>query len=354
MGNCDSSNEFSRKRDYSEYTSNFSSPSLPTVAKRPEKKDDTKSPKLTKNLSSKNMKYILPESISKRQDITEVYKLSKNIVSYGATSLLYIGENNSKEKFAVKRVVKSTIKKKQKMFIKEAELCLKLHHENIIKYYEIYEDINFINIVMELGDADLFDVIVNSPNGVVPDLLAIDLLIQIFEVINENFVVKFDKNKKACPILKLIDFGNARKMSLDGEKLKNFSGTLCYMAPELFEKNGFDEKVDEWAAGILMFNMLTGCDPFGQKSESDLRTKILYNNIDFSTIKNERLRELNKKLLEKFVAKRISAREALEEIKNIKKDILSRKKYTNQSHNFSFINIFSFISLLYTYNNIII
>ena len=49
MGNCDSSNEFSRKRDYSEYTSNFSSPSLPTVAKRPEKKDDTKSPKLTKN-----------------------------------------------------------------------------------------------------------------------------------------------------------------------------------------------------------------------------------------------------------------------------------------------------------------
>ena len=314
MGNCDSSNEFSRKRDYSEYTSNFSSPSLPTVAKRPEKKDDTKSPKLTKNLSSKNMKYILPESISKRQDITEVYKLSKNIVSYGATSLLYIGENNSKEKFAVKRVVKSTIKKKQKMFIKEAELCLKLHHENIIKYYEIYEDINFINIVMELGDADLFDVIVNSPNGVVPDLLAIDLLIQIFEVINflhdnkiihcdikpENFVVKFDKNKKACPILKLIDFGNARKMSLDGEKLKNFSGTLCYMAPELFEKNGFDEKVDEWAAGIL---------------------------------KNERLRELNKKLLEKFVAKRISAREALEEIKNIKKDILSKNIFDNINNN---------------------
>ena len=347
MGNCDSSNEFSRKRDYSEYTSNFSSPSLPTVAKRPEKKDDTKSPKLTKNLSSKNMKYILPESISKRQDITEVYKLSKNIVSYGATSLLYIGENNSKEKFAVKRVVKSTIKKKQKMFIKEAELCLKLHHENIIKYYEIYEDNNFINIVMELGDADLFDVIVNSPNGVVPDLLAIDLLIQIFEVINflhdnkiihcdikpENFVVKFDKNKKACPILKLIDFGNARKMSLDGEKLKNFSGTLCYMAPELFEKNGFDEKVDEWAAGILMFNMLTGCDPFGQKSESDLRTKILYNNIDFSTIKNERLRELNKKLLEKFVAKRISAREALEEIKNIKKDILSKNIFDNINNN---------------------
>ena len=135
MGNCDSSNEFSRRRDYSEYTSNFSSPSLPTVAKRPEKNSDSKSRKLSKNLSSKNMKYILPENISKRQEITDTYKLSKNIVSYGATSLLYIGENASKEKFAVKRVVKSNIKKKQKMFLKEAELCLKLKHQNIIKYY---------------------------------------------------------------------------------------------------------------------------------------------------------------------------------------------------------------------------
>ena len=343
MGNCDSSNEFSRRRDYSEYTSNFSSPSLPTVAKRPEKNSDSKSRKLSKNLSSKNMKYILPENISKRQEITDTYKLSKNIVSYGATSLLYIGENASKEKFAVKRVVKSNIKKKQKMFLKEAELCLKLKHQNIIKYYEIYEDINFINIVMELGDSDLFDLIVNSPNGIVPDLLAIDLLTQIFDVINflhvnkiihcdikpENFVVKFDKNKKTFPVLKLIDFGNSRKMDNEGDNLKNFSGTLCYMAPELFEKKGFNEKVDEWAAGILMYNMLTGCNPFNLNSDSDYRNEIINTNIDFNIIKNERLRELNKKLLEKCPNKRISAKEALDEIKIIKNDIITRNIFSN-------------------------
>ena len=68
--------------------------------------------KSKKNLSPEKCKYILPENISKREDITNHYKLSKNLVSYGATSPLYIGENNKREKIAVKRILKSSIIKK--------------------------------------------------------------------------------------------------------------------------------------------------------------------------------------------------------------------------------------------------
>ena len=349
MGNCDSTNRFSQTKKFSEYTSNFSSPSLPKVASLKGKTTYLNSHKSKKNLSTEKYKYLLPETIAKRKDITNDYKLSKNIVSSGATSLLYIGENNQKEKFAVKRVVKSGVVKKQKMLIREAELCFKLNHKNIIKYYEIYEDINFINIVMELGDTDLFELIVNSPNEIVPDLFTIDVLIQIFEVIDylhsnniihcdikpENFVLKFDKsNKNNVPILKLIDFGNSRNMGIgDNAKLKNFVGTKEYMAPEIFEDNCFNEKVDEWAAGIIMYNMLTGCDPFKGESDSNYREKILYKEINFNLIKNERLRDLNKKLLERYVAKRISAREALEEIKSIKNEMITNNILININNN---------------------
>ena len=220
-----------------------------------------------------------------------------------------------------------------------------VNHKNIIKYYEIYEDIHFINIVMELGDTDLFELIVNSPNGIIPDSLAIDLLIQIFEVIDflhsnniihcdikpENFVLKFDKNHKNIPILKLIDFGNARKMNKDSSLLKNFCGTKEYLAPEIFEENGFNEKVDEWAAGILMYNLLTGCDPFLSESDSDFRDKILFQEIDFNLIKNEKFRELNKKLLNRFVSRRISAKEALAEIQKIKMEKMENKNQKEEN-----------------------
>ena len=357
MGACDSSNNFSHTKKYSEYISSNSSPSLPKVLSLKEKMPNISSKKQKKNISTEKNKYILPETIAKREDVTKYYKLSKNIVSSGATSLLYIGENNKKEKYAIKRILKSGIIKKQKLLIKEAELCLKLNHKNIIKYYEIYEDIHFINIVMELGDTDLFELIVNSPNGIIPDSLAIDLLIQIFEVIDflhsnniihcdikpENFVLKFDKNHKNTPILKLIDFGNARKMNKDSSLLKNFCGTKEYLAPEIFEENGFNEKVDIWAAGILMFNMLTGCDPLNNESDSDYRDNILYKEINFNLIKNEKLRILNRKLLERYVSKRISAKDALEEIIRIKNEIITDNIMSNLNNN-KMVNYFNIIS----------
>ena len=164
-------------------------------------------------------------------------------------------------------------------------------------------------------------------------------MIQIFEAIDylhnvenivhcdikpENFIVKYDKEKIK---LKLVDFGNIRKKPNDKERLYNFSGTREYMAPETLENYGYNEKIDEWAAGIIMYNMLTGCDPFSAETDSDYKDKIKYKDIKFEYIKNESLRELNKKLLNRYIAKRITAKEALEEIKAIKQNMKNNNNY---------------------------
>ena len=118
--------------------------------------------------------------------------------------------------------------------------------------------------------------------------------------------------------LKLIDFGNVRKKPKNKERLFNFCGTKEYMSPETLENSGFNEKVDEWAAGIIMYNMLTGADPF----------------------KNEKLRNLNKKLLNRYMAKRISAKEALEEIINIKNEMIyNNMNNLNKNQNINNIDI---------------
>jgi serine/threonine protein kinase len=147
----------------------------------------------------------------------------------------------------------------------------------------------------------------------------------------ENFVLKIEKGKAE---LKLVDFGNAIRKPKQKERLFNFKGTKEYMAPETLENSGFDEKVDEWAAGVIMYNMLTGADPFSSDSDSEYKDNIKFKEIRFDYIKNEKLRNLNKKLLNRYMTKRISAKEALEEIINIKNEMI----YNNRLEKYQNVN----------------
>ena len=216
-----------------------------------------------------------------------------------------------------------------------------------MNYIEIFEDLKYINCVMELAQGgDLFDFILNHPLGHLPDDIAIDLLIQIFEVLDylhtekniihrdlkpENFLVYIDENNN--PILKLIDFGLATYTPKDNKKLNEIVGTRAYSAPEVIEKCGYSEKIDEWATGVIMFNMLTGYEPFVGKTPSQLKDNIRFSRINFELIKNEELRELDKKLLNRYVQKRISAKEALEIINNIKNGNIQEDENENIDEN---------------------
>ena len=67
-----------------------------------------------------------------------------------------------------------------------------------------------------------------------------------------------------------------------------------------------------------MYNMLTGYEPFKGNTPSEIKDSILYATIKFEKIEDVDLREICEKLLNKFVSKRITAKEALIEIKKNK------------------------------------
>ena len=67
----------------------------------------------------------------------------------------------------------------------------------------------------------------------------------------ENILINQSK------VIKLIDFGFSVAIS-PGSKLNIFCGTPSYMAPEIVNKKEYDFAVDLWAAGILLFKILTG------------------------------------------------------------------------------------------------
>jgi calcium-dependent protein kinase len=285
--------------------------------------------------------YLLPEHLARRDKLTSCYKISKAIIGEGSSGQVCIGIKNNK-KYAIKKIAKSKIKFPSQMIL-EAEISLKVKHKSIMNYIEIFEDLKYISCVMELIEGgDLFDFILNHPLGHLPDDMAIDLMTQIFEVLDylhsvknivhrdlkpENFLVQIDEDNK--PILKLIDFGFAAYIPHENDKLNKIVGTRAYSAPEVFEKAGYREKVDEWSAGVIMFNMLTGYEPFVGKTPSQLIDSIKYDKVNFDLIQNKELRAINKKLLNRDVQKRISAKEALGEIYKLK----NFKNKTNEKEN---------------------
>ena len=182
---------------------------------------------------------------------------------------------------------------------------------------------------------DLFDFIMKSPQKRLDDFNTIDLLIQILSSLDylhnvlkichrdlkpENFLISINEQNR--PILKLIDFGLATYICR-GEKMKGKIGTTMYMAPEILKNEPFNEKIDVWSAGIILFNMMTGCEPFASGNEKFKQYQIINKPINFDVIKNDYLRELCQEMLEKDPEKRLDAATSLEKAIIIKRKIFN-------------------------------
>ena len=143
-------------------------------------------------LKKKNNGYILPTSLVKREQIEKYYNIKEKLLGEGAYGQVCIGEKNGIN-YAIKRMKKLKLTDLKALLL-EAEISLSIKHENIITYYEIFEDLEYISYVMELGEGgDLFDFIVGCPLGHLPADIVIELLIQIFEVVDylhsDNFSI---------------------------------------------------------------------------------------------------------------------------------------------------------------------
>lgn len=82
----------------------------------------------------------------------------------------------------------------------------------------------------------------------------------------DNIMVNKDLKK-----IKIIDFGIAKKMIVRKQKVDmlTITGTLFYRAPEMFLGGGYNEKVDVWAPGVTLWEVLKGKTPFASEFHSE-------------------------------------------------------------------------------------
>ena len=74
--------------------------------------------------------------------------------------------------------------------------------------------------------------------------------------------------------VKMIDFGMSKHAKGGKVDLSTYAGTINFMAPEVVNEDGYDNRCDLWSTGCVAFYMLTGELPFTGKDEPEIARKI--------------------------------------------------------------------------------
>lgn len=77
------------------------------------------------------------------------------------------------------------------------------------------------------------------------------------------------KSRSDFGSVKIVDFGLTEVYEADIHcRVKDKIGTLIFMAPEQVTYTGYGKKVDVWAAGVIIYKLLTGKHPFMREEQS--------------------------------------------------------------------------------------
>jgi len=259
------------------------------------------------------------------EDIRDKYDLGQILGSGSFGQVREATLKTTSEKRAVKMIERDNEDgewSNQAIFVREVGLLQHINHENIIRYYDFYEDMHFLYVVMELCQGgEVFAKIVelkrfSERNAALLGqqmLKAISyihkLRIAHRDIKAENFMLA--EASLTSPV-KMIDFGMATRFE-DGQVLTELCGSPHYLAPELIGQK-YDYRADVWAFGVLLYLLMYGHYPYDAKHPRDIMVKILTEPIRWQTKARLSKHGLDflKRTLEHDPKKRVSAQDALD------------------------------------------
>ncbi|KAM9775277.1 serine/threonine-protein kinase Sgk3 isoform 2-T3 [Syngnathus typhle] len=113
----------------------------------------------------------------------------------------------------------------------------------------------------------------------------------------------------------LTDFGLCKEGISQTDTTSTFCGTPEYLAPEVLRKQPYDNTVDWWCLGSVLYEMLFGLPPFYSRDTHEMYDNILHKPLVIRSSASNAAWSLLLGLLEKDGALRLGARDDFNEIK---------------------------------------
>ena len=235
---------------------------------------------------------------------------------------------------AIKIFTKKNLRSERKLkkIRNEINILSKLRHPFINQILDTFENQKYIFIVMEYICADLLSFIRKREK--LSENIAKIIFKQIMEglkYINKKNIVHRDIKLDNILIdlnntVKICDFGVSKRIT-ENEIMVDHCGTPGYIAPEIYKNKGYEGfQCDIWSAGVTLYYMLSGNQPFKAYSLKEMEKKVLKGEYEeLKNVSNE-ANDLIKKMLEVEPEDRIKINDVLNHpwLKN--EDVENRKK----------------------------
>lgn len=259
----------------------------------------------------------------KNVSITTQYELGP-ILSVSSEGELRMGINLENGKRYVMRVLKKIDfeEKEIRAHIIRNKLHLRLSHPNLVSIIDVFNDNKYLTTVYEwVEGGNLFDVIHQSQKYSEKEAAnIIQQLLQVIGYLHSNNIVHRDikpenimYNAEICQI-KLVSLSLCRVFE-PGKMLTSCRGTPSYMAPETIAES-YNEKVDVWACGIILYALITSRLPFNAINDEEILLSISSGKYELDAPEFSRFSPLAKELVQNLLtfdpAERPSALEAIQ------------------------------------------
>ena len=237
--------------------------------------------------------------------------------------VLLVMHNKTQAQYAVKAIdkrIKDNIDEKP-YFRREMEIMYRINHPNVVKLFGHFEDNTYCYFLMEyIPRGNLFSLVPKNGYSFISDKTAVSIMKDVISALYylhhlippiihrdikpENILINDQMRAK------LSDFGWSNY--LNGiYKRSTICGTPIYLAPEIINNIGHDEKIDIWGVGVLMFELLTGEAPWEGSDVQTVKKNIIKLNIKWPKKMDPDAKDLISKILRYMPEERPSLRKIL-------------------------------------------